>query len=211
MEDNNLPTIHSSGTDHILWEGLDASKIKIWHIWEAIRDNRPVVPWYKAVWHRFQINRYAHFQWLTCLVGISTLARLHRFGISSSQQCFLCILGRETTTHLFLHCNYSKWILHQLFDTIGISTMHESWNHFLVSLIDLEDKPKGTIALCYAQVFCYHLWRERNARAHDRGVCGPSKLLQGIVLDIKARLGTSKWFNSVICNRPDLDLDKLWL
>ncbi|KAL8091471.1 hypothetical protein AgCh_033905 [Apium graveolens] len=130
LEDTNLPTIHSSGTDHILWDGLDASKIKTWHIWEAIRDLRPVVP--------------------------------------------------------------CKWILLRVFDTIGISTMLESWNHFLVSLIDLEDKPKGTIALCYAQVFCYYLWRDRNARAHDRGVFGPSKLLQGIVLDIKDKLAFAK-------------------
>ncbi|KAL8091468.1 hypothetical protein AgCh_033902 [Apium graveolens] len=37
--------------------GLDASKIKTWHIWEAIRYHRPVVPWYKAVKHHFQINK----------------------------------------------------------------------------------------------------------------------------------------------------------
>ncbi|XP_074351776.1 uncharacterized protein LOC141690920 [Apium graveolens] len=48
------------------------------------------------------------------------------------------------------------------------------------------------------------VWRERNARAHGRGVFGPHKLLQGIIQDINARLATSIWFSKIICKRPDL-------
>ncbi|XP_074368118.1 uncharacterized protein LOC141708403 [Apium graveolens] len=207
LEDPNLPPIHSSGRDHILWDGLDASKIKTWHIWSSIRNTSPLVPWHKVVWHRLQVNRYAHHRWLTCLDQISTLARLHRFDLSSTQQYFFCILDRETTSHLCLHCTYSKWILMQIFRVFDIPVSYHSLVEFLVSLSELEDKQKGTIALSYARVFCYHIWRERNARAHDKGVFGPSKLLQGIVLNVKARLSASGWYSSVICNRPpDLDI-----
>ncbi|XP_074326901.1 uncharacterized protein LOC141664844 [Apium graveolens] len=86
-----------------------------------------------------------------------------------------------------------------------IPVFYHSWVEFLVSLTELEDKQKGTIALCYAQVYCYHIWRERNVMEHDKGVFGPLKLLQGIVLDVEAKLSASGWYSSVICNRPDLD------
>ncbi|XP_074338031.1 uncharacterized protein LOC141674945 [Apium graveolens] len=205
LEDHNLPPIHSSGRDHILWDGLDASKIKTWHIWSSIRNTGHLVPWHKVVWHRLQVNKYAHHQWLTGLNRISTLARLHRFGLSSTQQCFFCILGRETTSHLFLHCTYSKWILIQIVRLFDIPVSYHSWVEFLVSLTELKDKKKGTIALWYAQVYCYHIWRERNARVHDKGIFGPSKLLQGIVLDVKTRLSASGWYSFVTRNRPDLD------
>ncbi|XP_074337140.1 uncharacterized protein LOC141674313 [Apium graveolens] len=204
IEDPELPTIHSSGSDHILWDGVSASKIRTWNIWNSIRDSKPTVLWHKEIWHRLQITRFSHHQWLTCLNRLNTLARLHRFGIASTQQCFLCIMGRETTTHLFLQCTYSRWILLELFGHLGISVDHASWTDFLENIAELKDKAKGMIAACYAQVFCYHIWRERNARAHGKGMFGPMKLLHGMVQDIKARLTSSDWFNAVICSRPDL-------
>ncbi|XP_074348472.1 uncharacterized protein LOC141687180 [Apium graveolens] len=204
IEDPNLPTIHSSGCDHILWDGVPSIKIRTWNIWNSIRDTKPPVLWHRAVWHRLQINRFAHHQWLTCLNRLNTLARLHRFGIASTQQCFLCIMGRETITHLFLHCTYSRWILMELFRHLDISIAHASWTEFLQSFTDLPDKAKGNIAACYAQVFCYHIWRERNARSHGKGVFGPRKLLHGMVQDIKARMSSSEWFNAVTSSRPDL-------
>ncbi|XP_074336153.1 uncharacterized protein LOC141673316 [Apium graveolens] len=89
------------------------------------------------------------------------------------------------------------------FRVFDIPVSYHSWVEFLVSLTELEDKQKaGTIVLCYAQVYYYHIWRERNVRAHDKGIFGPSKLLQEIFLDVKARLSASGWYKS---NRPDLD------
>ncbi|XP_074374701.1 uncharacterized protein LOC141715118 [Apium graveolens] len=208
IHDHDLPPIHSNDCDQVLWDGVPASKIRTWNIWNSIRNSKPTVLWHKAVWHGLQINRFAHHQWLTCLNRLNILAILYRFGISSTQQCFLCIIGRETSTHLFLQCTYSRWsasyALLKLFGYLGISVAHASWTEFLESLTELVDKDKGLIVACYAQVFCYHIWRERNARAHGKGVFGPLKLLHGMVLDIKAQLPSSDWFNTVICSRPDL-------
>ncbi|XP_074368946.1 uncharacterized protein LOC141708972 [Apium graveolens] len=85
-----------------------------------------------------------------------------------------------------------------------IPIVGDSWVSFLITLAELPDKPKSTVALCFAQIFCYHVWRERNARAHDSGVLGPNKLLNEINKDVCARLHSSNWFSKIINSRPDL-------
>ncbi|XP_074342333.1 uncharacterized protein LOC141679853 [Apium graveolens] len=72
-----------------------------------------------------------------------------------------------------------------------------------VSLVQLQDSSKSTLALCVSQIFCYHIWRERNARLHGMGIFGPRKLLEGIKKDFIARLDSSIWFSKVLDSRPD--------
>lgn len=206
----------SPGEDTLSWDGLDATKVKTWHVWNSIRNRNALVPWSMAIWHKLRISRYAHHQWLVCHGKLSTLSRLYRFGIVQTQQCFLCIGGKETDNHLFLHCHYSRWILSRLLGSLSITIIGDSWLDFLQSLLHLQDCSKKLISLCYAQVFCYNIWRECNARAHNGGVFGPSKLQQGITKDIIARLQGSPWFSNLANTRPDLysnscSISFLWL
>lgn len=78
------------------------------------------------------------------------MTRLHRFVISDSQQCYLCICARETDSHLFLHCSYSRWVLHHLMAALEISINGDTWFTFLLYLAELADRPKSVIALCVA-------------------------------------------------------------
>ncbi|XP_074327861.1 uncharacterized protein LOC141665779 [Apium graveolens] len=130
----DYPTVNSNGMDTLLWDGINATKIKTWHIWNSIRSRGYLVPWYKAILHRLRVTRYAHHQWLMCHGRLNTLSRLHRFGIVDSEQCFLCISGRETDSHLFVHCTYSRWILSQLLGMLGISIIGDTWLSMLINL-----------------------------------------------------------------------------
>ncbi|XP_074360896.1 uncharacterized protein LOC141701135 [Apium graveolens] len=200
----DYPTINSNGVDTLLWDGTAATKIRTWHIWNSIRSRGDAVPWFKAVWHRLRVTRYAHHQWLLCHGRLNTLSRLYRFGLVDSQQCFLCISGRETDSHLFVHCTYSRWVLSRLLGRLDMVIVGDTWLSLLTHLADFQDNYRGLLALCLVQIYCYHIWRERNSRAHNKGVFGPRKLLHGILIDFVARLSTSAWFSKLACNRPDL-------
>ncbi|XP_074378061.1 uncharacterized protein LOC141719583 [Apium graveolens] len=182
----DFPAFNLNGLDSILWDGLVTSKVKTWNIWNSIRTRGDTVNWHGAIWHKLIINR------------------LHRFGISESQQCFLCIGGRETDSHLFTRCPYSRWILIRLLLLVDLSVVGNTWIDLLQHLSALEDKLRGVLGLCLLQIFCYHLWRERNARAHNSGILGPSKLMDCITRDFIARLHGSIWFSKTFCNRVDL-------
>ncbi|XP_074346732.1 uncharacterized protein LOC141685538 [Apium graveolens] len=198
------PLPMSPGPDLLLWDGCDASKTKTWHIWNSIRYKGELVPWHHVVWHRLRVNRYARHQWISFHGRLHILARLHRFGLVDSQQCYLCIYAREIDSHIFHHCSYSRWILYNLMSSLGIDIVGDSWISFLIYLADLPDKHKSIVALCYAQIFCYHVWRERNARAHNSGILGPRKLLKGINKDVYARLQSSTWVSKLVHSRPNL-------
>ena len=51
------------------------------------------------------------------------------------------------------------------------------------------------VALLAAQDFVYHLWKERNSRLHNGQVSHPRKVLQIILLELRARLSSVRWFN----------------
>lgn len=200
----NYPSFNLESRDYILWDGNDINKVKTWHVWESIRRRGEPVPWFGDVWHKLQINRYAHHLWLVCHGRLNTSARLARFGILISQQCYLCVSGKETDNHLFLHCHYSSYILIRLLHLLGLRVAGDSWLQVLQGILSIIDKAKGRIALCMLQVFCYQVWRERNARAHYKGCFGPLKLLDCILVDVRARLSSSTWFCNIRCSRPDL-------
>lgn len=107
LQSFDFPSL-KSGRDTLLWDNLDASKVKTWHIWSSIRSRSDFVPWSQAIWHRLRVNRFAHHQWLFYHRRLNTLSRLHRFGLVSIQQCYLCVCGKEDDNHIFIHCTYSR-------------------------------------------------------------------------------------------------------
>lgn len=36
----------------------------------------------------------------------------------------------------------------------------DTWLTFLQNLVNLGDKSKSVLALCFVQVYCYHIWRD---------------------------------------------------
>ncbi|KAK1366104.1 hypothetical protein POM88_041665 [Heracleum sosnowskyi] len=102
--------------------------------------------------------------------------------------------GEETDAHLFLQCSYSIWVLEQLLGPLGVhANFNQTWTSFLLDIDRLHDKVQKTIALLAIQIYTCHLWRERNTKAHDNGISRPSRLLQGIKMDLRARLASSTW------------------
>lgn len=194
--------------DELLWDGIQFKKLKIWNIWDNIRWRLPKVPWYNLVWHRLQIYRYAHIEWLVCLNRLPTFDRLKSFGMDVTNQCLLCIQGDETRDHLFINCTYSKFILGKLASEMGIDSNYTTWLDCLQEWGSNTDTLTRVIALVTIQIFVYHIWRERNARLHNKGIFGPLKLLSGIIRDIKTKLSSSLWFRKHVCNH---NLRCFWL
>lgn len=151
----------------ILWDGVDTRKVKTWHIWESIRHRSQQVGWFHAVWHQLKIERYAHHQWILSHGRLNTLNRLARFGIVLDQQCFLCVGGRETDTHLFLYCSYSRHVLAMILSIFNQGIIGHTWTDFQQNLLLIHDVPKRRLILLMVQIYTYLISRERNARKHD--------------------------------------------
>lgn len=69
---------------------------------------------------------------------------------------------------------------------IGLTVDFEMvWSSLLVEMMSIRDDVQQQIVLLFLQVFVYHIWRERNARAHGNGVYSPMQLLEGILVDLR--------------------------
>lgn len=200
----DFPPFDLSKMDVILWNGM--SMLTSYDLWDSIRGVAPVVPWVEAVWLKHGVTRYAHHSWLLCLGRLYTLARLHyTFGMDVSTQCYLCIGGEETDIHFFLHCPYSHYVLTQLLEPMDISVVFDHpWHAFITQVSHVQDTLKRKIALLALHIYAYHLWRERNARAHNKNIFSPENILHCIKVDLHSRLPTVPWFSSNLRNRPEI-------
>ena len=133
---------------------------------------------------------------MLCHNRLPTLHRLASFGIDLLQHCYLCVGGVETTTHLFLSCSYSSYVLTSLANLLSINfPVHtHCWTDMLASWGTILKPSLQLLALLAAQIFCYFIWKERNARVHDKNCFGPAQLLELIIRDLKTKLYSSSWF-----------------
>ncbi|XP_074342980.1 uncharacterized protein LOC141680742 [Apium graveolens] len=186
LEHFSFPVVHVHREDRILLAGIHAIKIKTWNIWDSIRNRGAEIRWDLAVWHKLTIYRYAHHQWVACHGRLPNFAHLARFGIAFSQICYLCIGGLETDNHLLRHCPYSVFVLWKIRTLLHVHILGDSWLHCLQLVLPIEDRLLRTLSLYCLQIFCYHIWRERKARAHDKSCFGSQQHFDGIVVDFKA-------------------------
>lgn len=109
---------------------------------------------------------------------------------AASNHYFLCVGGIESAQHLSISCYYASSILDLLIrqDLEVEFDGAISWADLMEVLLTILDEVKRQVALLSIQVFSYHIWRERNARSHNKGIFHPMKLLAGIRVDIKSRL-----------------------
>ncbi|KAK1364951.1 hypothetical protein POM88_040512 [Heracleum sosnowskyi] len=202
------PTFNLNTRDCILWDGVSLHKVRTRHIWDSIRFKLPEVSWHKFVWHKLHISRYAHDMWLACHGRLNTFHRVASFGINIPQHCLLCAGGIETLDHLLVSCPFSSFILHRFTSMVHNSSNADfsTWLGLLNAWGGIDNALHKYLLLLLAQVFCYHIWKERNARFHNNGCRGLHNLLEGIVTDVKLKLCNSTFFVNLVarydcCNR----------
>lgn len=201
LDNFDYPEFDLSVNDTISWNDTPLHKTKAWHTWNAVRFKLPEVHWHNLVWHKLHVERYAHHQWLICLGKIATLHRPASFGLDVLPHCLLCVGGVETYDHLFTTCAYSKFILDSIARNLHLLRAKENWMTTLTAWGNVSAPHHRCLGFLAIQVFCYHIWRERNARLHDKGSFGPRKLLEGILLDIRTRIINSSWLQKLDCIR----------
>ena len=195
----SYPTV-STSSDVLLWDSVSGHNVTVHSIWDSIRLRGSGVPWYSTVWFKQGVSRYQLHSWLVCKERLRTLDRLDHWDLTTTLQCYLCIGGVESHSHLFVHCPYTCYIMDMLFSPIYRTRIlpHWRWTDLLEHLMTCPDPSRRTIALIAAQILSYHLWRERNARRHNRGSFGPRKLLHGIITDLQARIFGESWFIAAV-------------
>lgn len=141
----------------IHWNLVPHRKIKIWHVWDSIRTRLPKVPWSSFVWHRLKITRYACHERIHCHGRLPSVHHLASFGMNVSHQCSLCVGGTEDAHHLFIICNYSRFILTALARHLMVGITDRNWMDLLRSWGHIPDGALRNLCLLAAQVYSYQI------------------------------------------------------
>lgn len=96
--------------------------------------------------------------------------RRHNESLGIEQECVLCGEKDETRDHLFFTSPYSYTVWDRLASRLIGSGINPDW-HDTLSMLQggMRNQVDRILLRLFFQTSVYHIWRERNARRHQKG------------------------------------------
>jgi hypothetical protein len=96
---------------------------------------------WKKIWHPDDIPKINIFNWILTHGRILTRENLEKRGVSGPYRCALCKEAKETSSHLFLECPFTKVVWNSLLQDMNcriewpssISDLLTRWSHCYTS------------------------------------------------------------------------------
>ena len=117
--------------------------------------------------HRFCI-------WLIALDKLKTKVKLHALGVISDDLCPLCATAKETTSHLFFECPFSRKCRDGIEAWVGIHFKNVTTMDFREH--KLKKKQQQAVCAVYACTV-YVIWRNRNTAVWEHLVPKPDHIV----------------------------------
>ena len=173
----------TGATDVALWkqsEGKYQAVFKTKQTWELIRKEDPPVQWWKSIWYRHHIPKYAFLHWLAIQNRLSTGDRMLTWNVGVNPSCVLCQNVMESRDHLFFECSYSAEVWSKLVRGLLLNSYTTLWSELMVLILDTNGGLLERFLIRYTlQVTVFFLWRERNERRH-----GSTPILAGSLVKL---------------------------
>lgn len=191
--------IHS--TDHLTWDGIQQSKVKIATVRDSFRQRNILTPWYEFVWNHLSIPKCSFILWLALKNRLLTRDRMLDCHMNTSPTCLFCN-NPESITHLLTDCPY--------FGIIRLACpidFNRNWSQCQVGNIFASgiDKKHQQIGSLFIAVAIYLLWKERNFRVHNPGPGhGSLSIIFQLKQLVREKLFSSRRFKKWITTDPTL-------
>ncbi|KAL2896364.1 Exodeoxyribonuclease 7 small subunit [Bienertia sinuspersici] len=95
-------------------------KYKVSKVYSRLKNQSLPQPWAENIWSRYNIPKYRLCTWLAIQNRLPTADRLAKMGSTIDNICPLCTNEEENNNHIFFECSYSKGILEELKQWLGI-------------------------------------------------------------------------------------------
>lgn len=183
------------GEDVILWRHSNDDyhdSFSTTKTWNQIRQKRDEVSWSSSIWLAQGVPRYAFIAWLAVKNRLPTGDRMRTWGII--QECALCGERDETRDHLFFACPYAYTVWNRLARRIIGPRINPDWNDNLLILQGRRfTRTDQVLIRLLFQTTIYHIWRERNARRHQKRIQPVDKTIKLIDKAIRNRVSSLKY------------------
>jgi len=104
----------------------------LWRLFDLL--DLQLASWYKEVWFKHSVPRWAVILWMECQKRPSTRGRLAKWGTVIDTSCASGDVAEETQSHLFFDCSFSGWVWHSLCFNAGFPEGQWALNRSVVGL-----------------------------------------------------------------------------
>lgn len=109
----------SASKDELIWTKNISSKYTVKDGSNSLMVAKDLSSWpCKFFWHSACLPKAGTFAWLAVRDRVCTGMRLDRLGITVVFPCVLCNKNLESSSHMFLHCDYAyecwQWLFEKL-------------------------------------------------------------------------------------------------
>lgn len=204
---SNLPVVKDGVRDKVKWKMRDGKKdeFSVAKVWQSLRQEKEKVSWAKVVWFSQNIPRHSFILWLAVKERLLTQDRMGMWCNDDELKCSLCKQARDSHSHLFLNCNYSKEVWENVkekgrLDNI-VTNLQNSVNNWqdVISLMSSRPLNKSIWSIIQRLLFSavvYFIWQERNYRQFQEKERSVEILANHIIETVKMRLMGLKVKNS---------------
>lgn len=195
--------------DYYEWEidGKVCNRYSTGAVYNKLRGEGSVVPWFETVWNRGGIPKQSFMTWLFVLDRCPTRDRLLRWGLQTDPLCLLCNSSPESRDHMFFQCGFAWGIWESLAPRTGFIPKR-SWSQTISQLQLLRRRSiLGMLTLLCWQSCLYWIWAERNGRLHRQNFRSQDALIRLIDRQIKDKILSFRSSNPSLSSK----MMQLWL
>ncbi|XP_071708937.1 uncharacterized protein [Rutidosis leptorrhynchoides] len=181
----NCPML-TNEKDYTVWKYNDkVVEFSVFHAWNAIRPQAPVVDWFPIVWYSQCIPCHAFLLWMVIKKKLKTQDRLRDWEVQNGSNlvCVFCKRCVETHEHLFFECEYSAAVWMKVKTRIQMvvnSTQYLNIMNFLRPIAARNRVDLVVVKLVFAASI-YFVWQERNNRCF-KGKMRSDQCLADVIL-----------------------------
>ena len=135
-------------------------------VWKGIKNSYPEVIWYNHVWFNQCVPRHSFILWMAIKGRLKTQDRISRWLNIQDMSCPFCKLCKDSHSHLFFSCVFSKRLWERLKGMAKLSHVSNSWAQVISSVVNIQAKNTiwSVIQRLMLGATVYFIWQERNMR-----------------------------------------------
>lgn len=161
-------------------------------VYDLLRGDRSIFPWYKRVWSLMSNAKQNFHLWKVMSNALNTKDKLFKIGIIPDDICVFCHAESECNTHLFFECNFVYQVWKRVLDfgklhQPSVNNRDELFNLFKATRWKSKE---GMLLLRILKIILLEVWSERNRRVFTSIELNSDALFFVILKEIFKKTGT---------------------
>ncbi|KAK3204729.1 hypothetical protein Dsin_018775 [Dipteronia sinensis] len=149
--------------DTLVWRESKEGVVTCKHAYFGSLSTHPDVTWWKFFWMSFVAPSISTLLWLLWYNHLPTEDNLCKAGFSLTSWCGLCGNFMETTSHLFIFCDYASTLWKVVCRAFNCNVLTANLMDFLCQAFELSFSPHlGLLWLASIQAIVWTIWNSRN-------------------------------------------------